>query len=119
MREASPFFIKKKHEYDRVKATASAVKTPFFTLLHSRVQLSEEPRVGIIVGRRVGNAVTRNRLKRIFREHVRASYSDMAMGHHCIVYPKIAILKSSFHEVQQAWQQTLRRLRIFQQKGPR
>ena len=94
------------------------VRNPFFTLIYTQVSDKESPRVGIIVGRRAGNAVTRNRLKRIFRELVRASYSDMTHGHHCIVYPKGKILESKFQDVHKAWKNTLGQAGIVQSDIP-
>jgi ribonuclease P protein component len=75
--------------------------------------------MGVVVGRRVGKAVTRNRLKRIIRELTRASYSEMALGHHCIVYPKVKILGSKFQEVEMAWNQMLRQLGILGSMRPK
>ena len=101
-----------------MKTTGSVVKSPFFTFIHSRVPKDVLPRMGVVVGRRVGKAVTRNRLKRIIRELVRASYSDMALGHHCIVYPKIKILRSRFQEVEKAWNQILRQIGVIRSMRP-
>ena len=108
------FFLKKKHEYDGVKATGSVARNPFFTIVHSQVPKEECPRIGVVVGRRVGKAVTRNRLKRITRELVRASHSDMAFGHHCIAYPKVKILRAKFEDVKKAWSQILRQIGMIQ-----
>ena len=116
--EGPPFFLKKKHEYDGVKATGSVVRNPFFTFIYSQVPQEECPRVGVVVGRRVGKAVTRNRLKRITRELVRASYSNMALGHHCIAYPKVKILRSKFQDVEKAWTQTLKQIGMIQSMRP-
>ena len=116
--EGSPFFLKKKHEYDGVKATGSVVRNPFFTFVYSQVPREECPRVGVVVGRRVGKAVTRNKLKRITRELVRASHSNMALGHHCIAYPKVKILRSRFQDVEKAWTQTLRQIGMIQSMKP-
>ena len=93
-------------------------RNPFFTFIHSRVPEDELSRMGVVVGRRVGKAVTRNRLKRITRELTRASYSDMARGHHCIVYPKVKILRSKFQEVEMAWNQMLRQLGMIESMRP-
>ena len=116
--EGPPFFLKKKHEYDGVKATGSVVRNPFFTFIYSQVPQEECPRVGVVVGRRVGKAVTRNKLKRITRELVRASHSNMALGHHCIAYPKVKILRSRFQDVEKAWTQTLRQIGMIQSMKP-
>ena len=83
------------------------VRTPFYTLLHAKFLELETTKVGIVVGRRVGNAVKRNRLKRKFREIVRASHSEMSQSHHCIVYPKVSLLQACFQEVQESWRATL------------
>ena len=112
--EGPQFFLKKKHEYDGVKATGSVARNPFFTIIHSQVPKEESPRVGVVVGRRVGNAVTRNKLKRITRELVRASHSHMAFGHHCIAYPKTTILRSKFQDVEIAWTQMLKKIGMIQ-----
>jgi len=114
--EGSPFFLKKKHEYDGVKSTGSVIRNPFFTVIYSQAPQDDCPRVGVVVGRRVGNAVTRNRLKRITRELVRASHSDMAFGHHCIAYPKIKILRSKFQDVEHAWTKMLTQIGMIHSK---
>jgi ribonuclease P protein component len=117
--EGPPFFLKKKHEYDGVKATGSVVRNPFFTVIYSQVPLDECPRVGVVVGRRVGKAVTRNRLKRITRELVRVSHSDMAFGYHCIAYPKVNILRSKFQDVEQVWTQMLTKIGMMNSIKPK
>jgi len=43
-------------------------------------------RLGIVVTRRVGNAVERNRLKRIIREHFRLNRDSFPKGD-CVVIP--------------------------------
>ncbi len=119
MWEDPPFFIKKKHEYDRVRAKGSVVRNPFFTIIYSQLPKEECPRVGVVVGRRVGKAVTRNKLKRITRELVRASYTYMAFGHHCIAYPKTTILRAKFQDVESAWTQMLKKIGMIQSVGPK
>jgi hypothetical protein len=42
----------------------------------------------------------------------------MALGHHCIVYPKVKILRSKFQEVEMAWNQMLRQLGIIGSMRP-
>jgi len=97
-----------------VKANGSAVRNPYFTILISRVPDQDSSRIGIVVGRRVGKAVTRNRLKRIFRELVRESYSGIATGYYCIVYPKVKVLKTEYQEIGSVWRDTLARAGLLQ-----
>ena len=93
-----------------MKANGFVVRNPYFTLLIKRVPDHDSSRIGIVVGRRVGKAVTRNRLKRIFRELVRGSYSNMARGYHCVVYPKVKVLEVKYQEVGKTWNGTLARV---------
>jgi ribonuclease P protein component len=44
-----------------------------------------EPRLGISVGRRLGSAVERNRIKRLLREAFWASADDVAPGHDFVI----------------------------------
>ncbi len=97
-----------------MKRNGSAVRNPYFTILISRVPDQNSSRIGIVVGRRVGKAVTRNRLKRIFRELVRESYSGIATGYHCIVYPKVKVLKTEYQEIGSVWKDTLARAGLLQ-----
>jgi ribonuclease P protein component len=44
-----------------------------------------EPRLGVSVGRKLGGAVERNRVKRMLREAFWASASDLAPGHDFVI----------------------------------
>ncbi len=72
----------------------------------------ESSRIGIIAGRRAGNAVRRNRLKRVCRELVRGSIPSLLPGYECILYPKTRILDASFGEVKRVWNEMLQEIGI-------
>lgn len=57
-------------EYLSVSKTGKKVQDPYFILIYQMGQ-TDRPRLGVTVSKRVGKAVTRNRLKRLIREFFR------------------------------------------------
>ena len=68
--------------------------------------------MGIVIGRRFGTAVRRNRAKRLFRELGRAVRPALASGHAFLVFPKRDCLNVPFVELQSVWRSTLQRQRL-------
>ena len=68
--------------------------------------------LGIVIGRRFGTAVRRNRAKRLFRELGRAVRSALVPGHAFLVFPKRECLNLPFVELQNVWRGTLQRQRL-------
>lgn len=62
--------LRKSWEYQLVRKMGCKFNTPHFVLLVFD-NLGQSSRLGITASRKVGNAVTRNRLKRIVREFFR------------------------------------------------
>ena len=65
--------------------------------------------VGIIVGKRFGIAVRRNRAKRLFRELTRQVRGQLISGHALLVFPKRDALEVPFEDLMRIWRATLGR----------
>lgn len=92
------------------------MSTALFNLL--AYKMDDAPsRVGIVVGKRFGNAVRRNRAKRVFRELVRDSYSELALGRGVLIFPKKDVLLSSRKDLVQAWKTSLQHMRLLRPDG--
>ena len=64
--------------------------------------------VGFVASKKLGNAVHRNRAKRLLRAHFITHSDDMATGHFVLV-AKPPILDTNFAKVSKAFRDTLRK----------
>lgn len=103
---SSLLFLRKSKDFDRVKREGTRLQTPLFNLIFT-ISSSAGVRVGIVVGRRMGKAVTRNRAKRIFRELVRKTNHVLVKGHDLIVFPKRAALSTNHRALTEVWMEAL------------
>ena len=92
------------YEFGRVKYLSKKNKTRyhgrFFKLYFSRVSLTSETKVGIVVPKTLSKlAVVRNRTKRVFREVVRKDFGKIPTGYWIVIYPTISSLKGSSEDI--------------------
>ena len=85
----------------------------FVLLVRPRGDGDDEPGVGFTVSKKVGNAVTRNRVKRQLRHLVREHLDETPLGTRLVVRALPAAVASSTdlsHDLAGAWQSSLRKL---------
>jgi len=104
-------FLRSNRDIEIVKHHGRRITTVLFNLLVCKMD-DGPTRVGIIVGKRFGNAVRRNRAKRIFRELVRQLHPDLVPGRGLLVFPKRDALLQSRDELVQAWRGSLEHLHL-------
>lgn len=63
--------IRRRREYLAAQASGWRLKTPHFTVILAPPGGEPRPRLGLVVTRRLGKAVRRNRVKRLLREFFR------------------------------------------------
>jgi ribonuclease P protein component len=102
------FFLRASRDIEYVKQHGRRLSTACFNLLICRTE-ARNSRVGIVVGKRFGIAVRRNRVKRLFRELSRQVRGELSADHALLVFPKREALTLSFEELKTLWWSTLRR----------
>ncbi len=98
--------ILRAREFSRVAKTGQRVAAGGFVVVVARrgeedgaIVDGERRKLGIAVGRRVGNAVVRNRLKRRIREWFRAARADLPAGSDTVVIARPPARELSGREV--------------------
>ncbi len=94
--------MRSRSEIERVKREGRRFQTPLFNLV-SCPSPEGRPRVWLIVGRRLGTAVVRNRAKRLFRELARHFRRELAGTRAFLVFPRRQALEVTFARLRQAW----------------
>ncbi len=99
-------FLKKKEDFERVKRDGVRVTTRFFNVM-SCASRPGSTRVGIVVGRRFGKAVARNRGKRVFRALARTTSRRFLPGNDIVIFPKRSVLTLPHLALYETWVTTL------------
>lgn len=101
-------FLRTSRDIEMVKRHGRRMSTALFNLLAYR--MGDAPScVGIVVGRRFGDAVRRNRAKRVFRELVRQVHRDLVPGQALLVFPKREAMAQPHATLKQVWETSLHR----------
>ena len=104
-------FLRTSRDIARIKRHGRRISTTLFNLLVYKMD-DAPSRVGIVVGKRFGNAVRRNRAKRVFRGLVRQLHQDLIPGQELLVFPKREALLQSSEQLKRMWEASLQRVHL-------
>jgi ribonuclease P protein component len=110
--------LRRPAEFQRVRAGKRSWGHPLL-VLYAAPNDGQPTRVGISVGKRVGNAVVRNRVKRRVREAVRMRYAELASGHDLVFIGRAPAAEADWPTLRVATEDLLRRARVLPREWPR
>ncbi|MDZ4733117.1 MAG: ribonuclease P protein component [Nitrospirota bacterium] len=104
-------FLKRSRDIEYAKEHGRRISTALFNMVICQTGVSAS-RVGIVVGKRFGGAVSRNRVKRLFRELTRQLRGQLLPGHALVVFPKRDSITQPFAILKGVWLSALQRQRL-------
>ncbi len=103
--------IRRRAEYLRIQSEARRVNTVHFALLVHAGPASAPPRLGLVVSKRIGNAVVRNRAKRLIREAFRQLAAEWQVGLELVVIARRPLNELRLGGVVAEWRDAFRMIR--------
>ena len=93
--------LKLNHIFRRLYATPAQANG--YLVLYARRNRSAQNRVGVTVGKKLGHAVVRNRVRRRLREVYRLNEATFAPGWDIVVVARSRCIKADFQKLTQAY----------------
>ncbi|MCC6177473.1 MAG: ribonuclease P protein component [Chloroflexi bacterium] len=103
--------LRRNADFQRVRAARRSWGHPLL-VLYVAPNEGGLTRLGISVGKRVGTAVVRNRVKRRVREAVRAHLAELAPAHDLVFIARPSSAAATWDDMRTATEDLLRRARI-------
>jgi ribonuclease P protein component len=105
--------LRKNEDFQRVRRDGRSWATPLVVLIAARNDL-DRTRFGFAVGKRIGKAVARNRVKRRLREAVRLQRRSVARGWDLVFIAREPLRLATFEDIERAVTHLLRRANVVQ-----
>jgi len=118
MRLSSNLRMKLACDFARVKSQGCSQAGKFLVLGALRVEAMAEFQFGLITGGKLGNAVMRNRIRRLLREIVRAHRAEIAPGWQMVIIARWRAPQATLEELEKDWMRLARRMNLLKQSAP-
>jgi ribonuclease P protein component len=102
------FRLRKTADFERVRRSGKSIAHPLIVLIVTRNE-GDCLRVGVVAGRRLGNAVQRNRAKRLMRAATQTLSGCILPGHDLLMIARQPMLEANFVEIKSAIRKLLQR----------
>ncbi|WP_299089843.1 ribonuclease P protein component [uncultured Metabacillus sp.] len=108
--------IKKNEDFQAVFKHGKSIANRQFVIYIMQNPEEKEFRIGLSVSKKIGNAVTRNRIKRLIRQVFLEDKHKIANGKEYIVIARKPAADMGYHEVKSSLNHLFRKAKIYQSK---
>lgn len=108
--------IKKNKEFQSIFKKGKSFANRELVIYYRLNPLQGHFRIGISVGKKIGNAVTRNRIKRYIRESFNHFKNEIDSNVDIIIIARKATMNMDFHQIKGSLQHLLFKEKLFKKK---
>jgi ribonuclease P protein component len=109
--------VKKNEEISLIFKEGKSVANKQFVLYMLEKKSQTQLRLGVSVSKKLGNAVTRNRIKRLMRECVFQLRGDLKQSYDYLLIARVPCVEMDFHEMMKSISHVFYRGFAFKKKG--
>lgn len=106
--------LKRNHDFRRLYATGKCCVSGTVVIYAKKSRYYQENRLGLTTGKSIGNAVKRNRAKRLMREGYRQSLPYLKTGFDIVIVARNRIAGQKSTKVARDIETALRKLKLLQ-----
>lgn len=108
--------MREKADFQRVRRRGSSFSSPILAM-YIHPNDGQVAKFGIVTGKRIGNAVVRNRVKRRIRESVRSLLSELQGGVDVLFVARPSIVAADFARIYSTVTKLARKANLYQPSG--
>jgi ribonuclease P protein component len=105
--------LRRAYEFRQVRNRGRSWASPLLILYVYR-RRDDLIRAGFVVGKRIGKAAVRNRVKRLMREALRASLEQVKPGYDLLLIARPTAAEANYHDIRQTIEALLQRSGLLQ-----
>lgn len=102
--------LRNSREFHAVYKRGRSVVTKYIVMYYLKNDLNEN-RIGISVSKKVGNAVVRNRVKRLIKETFRLKVDSIGLGYDIVIVARVRMNHATFKDTSREMNRVLKELR--------
>jgi ribonuclease P protein component len=108
--------LAKREDFNKVFRFGKSVANQQFVLYHLTKPEHEYFRLGVSVSKKIGNAIVRNRLRRIMKEIVRLNKEGITLTADFILIARKPVVEMDYHQIESCMLHVLKKANLYKKR---